>query len=110
MSSKLSRRHFIGASAGVAAAASLGGASSTLGRIGGGGRPTVPAGLLGLQQFSVRDATARRSIATSNRLGLTPLMGYLAARTIPPTRPTSARSCRSRADSPRSSSSSRRPA
>ena len=77
MSSRLNRRQFIGASAGVAAAASLGGASATLGGIGGGGRPTVPAGLLGLQQFSVRDATARRSIATSNRLSLTPLMGYL---------------------------------
>jgi hypothetical protein len=55
MSRKLSRRQFIGASAGVAVAASLGGASVTLG----GGRPTIPPGLLGVQQFSVRDATAR---------------------------------------------------
>ena len=73
MSSKLSRREFIGASAGVAVAASLGGASVTLG----GGRPTIPPGLLGVQQFSVRDATARLSIASSNRLGLTPAMGFL---------------------------------
>ncbi len=76
MSGKLSRRHFIGGSAGVAAAASLGGAAATLGRMGK-GRPTIPPGLLGLQQFSVRDATARLSIASSNRLGLTPAMGFL---------------------------------
>jgi sugar phosphate isomerase/epimerase len=73
MSRKLSRREFIGASAGVAVAASLGGAGVTLG----GSRPTIPPGLLGVQQFSVRDATARRSIATNNRLGLTPPMGFL---------------------------------
>ena len=73
MSRKLNRREFIGASAGVAVAASLGGASVTLG----GGRPTIPPGLLGVQQFSVRDATARLSIASSNRLGLTPAMGFL---------------------------------
>jgi len=75
MSRKLSRREFIGASAGVAVAASLGGASVTLG----GSRPTIPPGLLGVQQFSVRDATARLSIASSNRLGLTPIMGFLGA-------------------------------
>ena len=73
MSRKLSRREFIGASAGVAAAVSLGGASVTLG----GGGPSIPPGHLGLQQFSVRDATARLSIAASNRLGLTPAMGFL---------------------------------
>jgi hypothetical protein len=73
MSRKLSRREFIGASAGVAVAASLGGAGVTLG----GGRPTIPPGLLGVQQFSVRDATGRLSIASSNRLGVTPAMGFL---------------------------------
>jgi len=83
MSRKLSRRRFIGASAGAAAAVSLGGASSTLGRIGGGGRPTIPPGLLGVQQFSVRDATARLSIASSQRLGLTPPMGYLGGPNYP---------------------------
>src|SRR5215212_5092451 len=76
MSRKLSRRQFIGASAGVAAAASLGGAATTLGQMDK-GRPTIPPGLLGLQQFSLRDATARLSIASSNRLGLSPAMGYL---------------------------------
>src|ERR671931_169249 len=77
MSRKLSRREFIGASAGVTAAASLGGASVTLGKIGDGGRPTIPPGLLGVQQFSVRDATARLSIAASQRLGVQPTMGHL---------------------------------
>jgi hypothetical protein len=72
MSRKLSRREFIGASAGVAAAASLGGASVSLG----GGR-SIPPGQLAVQQFSVRDATARLSIASSNRLGLAPPMGFL---------------------------------
>src|SRR3954469_3619952 len=75
MSSKLSRREFIGAGVGVTVAASLGGASA-LGK-GNGGRPTIPPGLLGVQQFSVRDATARLSIASSKRLGLAPPMGFL---------------------------------
>src|SRR6476619_5972513 len=77
MSENLTRRQFIGASAGVAAAVSLGGASATFGVPGKGGRPTIPPGLLGVQQFSVRDATARLSIASSNRLGRAPTMGYL---------------------------------
>ena len=77
MSRKLTRRQFIGASVGVAAAASLGGAGATLGVTGKGGRPTIPPGLLGVQQFSVRDATARLSIASSNRLGVAPTMGFL---------------------------------
>jgi hypothetical protein len=77
MSRKLSRREFIGVGAGVTVAASLGGASATLGQIGGSGRPTIPPGLLGVQQFSVRDATARLSIASSNRLGVPPAMGFL---------------------------------
>jgi hypothetical protein len=83
MARKLSRRQFIGASAGVTVAASLGGASATLGRIGGGGRPTIPPGLLGVQQFSVRDATGRRSIAASQRLGVAPAMGYLGGPNYP---------------------------
>jgi hypothetical protein len=76
MSRKLSRRQFIGASAGAAAAAAFGGAAATLAGAAG-GRPTIPPGLLGVQQFSIRDATARLSIASSKRLGLTPAMGYL---------------------------------
>jgi sugar phosphate isomerase/epimerase len=77
MSRKMTRRGFIGASAGVAAAASLGGATRTWGVPGKGGRPTIPPGLLGVQQFSLRDATARLSIASSKRLGLAPPMGFL---------------------------------
>src|SRR5919112_6038446 len=83
MSGKLTRRQFIGASAGVAAAASLGGASRTWGVPGNGGRPTIPPGLLGLQQFSVRDATARLSIASSKRLGIAPAMGFLGGEDYP---------------------------
>src|SRR3954451_22608537 len=81
MSSKLSRREFIGAGVGVTVAASLGGASA-LGK-GNGGRPTIPPGLLGVQQFSVRDATARLSIAASNRLGVAPTMGHLGGPNYP---------------------------
>jgi hypothetical protein len=77
MSRKLSRREFIGASAGAAVAASLGGAAATLGGTGKGGGHVIPPGHLGVQQFSVRDATARLSIAASNRLGRPLTMGYL---------------------------------
>src|SRR4029078_4910969 len=83
MSGKLSRRQFIGASAGVAAAASLGGATRTFGVPGNGGAKTIPPGLLGVQQFSVRDAPARLSIASSKRLGLAPAMGYLGGPNYP---------------------------
>ena len=74
---RISRREFIGASVGVAAAASFGGVGAALGGIGTGGGHSIPPGHLGVQQFSVRDATARLSIASSNRLGVTPPMGFL---------------------------------
>jgi len=83
MSGKLTRRQFIAASAGVAAAASLGGASATFGVPGKGGRPTIPPGLLGVQQFSLRDAAARLSIASSTRLGIAPAMGFLGGKDYP---------------------------
>jgi hypothetical protein len=73
MERTFSRRQFIGASAGAVAAASLGGAAITLGK----GGHSIPPGHIGVQQFSVRDATARLSIASSRRLGLTPPMGFL---------------------------------
>src|SRR3954454_17361032 len=82
MSSRLSRRQFIGAGAGIAAAASFGGASA-FGGTGKGGRPTIPPGLLGVQQFSLRDATARLSIASSKRLGVAPSMGFLGGPSYP---------------------------
>ena len=109
MSTKLSRRQFIGASAGAAAAVSLGGVAATYAGAAG-GRPTIPPGLLGVQHFSVRDATARLSIASSQRLGLAPAWASSEARTTRRTRPTWARSCRSRAGTPRCSSSWRPPA
>ena len=74
---RISRREFIGASVGVAAAASFGGVGAALGGIGTGGGHSIPPGHLGVQQFSVRDATARLSIASSNQLGVTPTMGFL---------------------------------
>ena len=48
-----------------------------------GGRASIPPGQLGLQQFSVRDATARLSIASSNRLGVAPTMGFLGGPNYP---------------------------
>jgi len=82
MSTKITRRQFVGAAAGAAAAASLGTVPRAL-AAGGGGRPTIPPGLLAVQHFSVRDATARLGIASSNRLGLTPTMGRLGGPTYP---------------------------
>ena len=76
MQRTMTRRQFVGAAAGVAAAVSFGDVTRALAG-GAGGRPTIPPGLLGVQQFSVRDATARLSAASSRRLGLTPLMGRL---------------------------------
>jgi hypothetical protein len=73
----MTRRQFVRAVAGVAAAASFGDVTRAFGAAGAGGRPTIPPGLLGVQQFSVRDATARLGNASSRRLGLTPTMGYL---------------------------------
>jgi len=76
-SREMSRRQFLGAGAGLAAAAYFGGVSAAFGRGGAGGSPTVQPHLLGVQHFSVRDATARLSIAASKRLGQTPTMGNL---------------------------------
>jgi hypothetical protein len=78
MSSRaLTRRQFLGAGAGLAAATYFGGVSWAFGRGTAGGAPTVQPHLLGVQHFSVRDATARLSIAASTRLGQTPTMGRL---------------------------------
>ena len=108
MSRKLSRRQFIGASAGVAAAASLGGASVTLG----GGRrahdPARPARAPAVLACAMRRHGSASRRATGS--GCRRPWASSAARTIRPTRPTSARSCRSRAGSPRSSSTSPRSA
>ena len=79
----MNRRQFLAAGAGVAAAAYLGGGSAAFGRGRAGGNPTVQPHLLGVQHFSVRDATARLGIASSNRLGLTPTMGRLGGPAYP---------------------------
>ena len=47
------------------------------------GKPTIQPHLLGVQHFSVRDATARLGIASSHRLGLTPTMGHLGGPNYP---------------------------
>jgi len=83
MGRRITRREFLGASAGVAAATYFGGVSGAFSRGSGGGNPTVPPHRLGVQHFSVRDATARLGVASSNRLGLTPAMGYLGGPTYP---------------------------
>ena len=77
MSRTMSRRQFVRAGAGVVAAAYFGGVSTAFGRSSPGGRPTIQPHLLGVQHFSVRDATARLSVAASMRLGVTPTMGRL---------------------------------
>src|SRR4051794_19466025 len=78
MSSRaMTRRQFLGVGAGLAAVTYFGGASWALGRSTAGGHPTVQPHLLGVQHFSVRDATARLSIASSTRLGVPPAMGHL---------------------------------
>src|SRR5262245_5094853 len=77
MSRTMSRQQFLRAGAGLAAATYFGGVSTAFGRVAAGGHPTVQPHLLGVQHFSVRDATARLSIAASTRLGVAPTMGRL---------------------------------
>jgi len=86
MARRITRRQFVGATAGAAAATYLGGGAT--GAFGGGQgngdwRRTVPPEKLGVQHFSVRDATARLSIAASNRLGVAPTMGRLGGPNYP---------------------------
>jgi sugar phosphate isomerase/epimerase len=47
------------------------------------GERLVPPGKLGVQQFSIRDAITRRSIANSTANGLTPTRGYLGGPNFP---------------------------
>ena len=81
----ISRRKFLGAAAGAAGAAALGSwAPRAFGGPGNGvGERLVPPGKLGVQQFSIRDAITRRSIASSTAAGLTPTMGYLGGPNFP---------------------------
>jgi sugar phosphate isomerase/epimerase len=85
---QLSRRQFLGAAAGVAGVAALGsavpGALSSAAAAGKGvGERLVPPGKLGIQQFSIRDAITRRSIANSKANGLTPTRGFLGGPDFP---------------------------
>jgi hypothetical protein len=87
----LSRRTFLGAAAGVAGLAAVGGAavpaiagsSPQTAGAGAVGERLVPPGKLGIQQFSIRDAITRRSIANSTANGLTPTRGYLGGPSFP---------------------------
>jgi len=86
----LSRRNFLGAAAGVAGLAALGTAlpgalanAAPAASGGGVGERLVPPGKLGIQQFSIRDAITRRSIANSKANGLTPTRGYLGGPDFP---------------------------
>src|SRR3954447_6574020 len=109
----VSRRKFLGAAAGVAGLAAVGSAvpaaiagtsSSAAGKAV--GERLVPPGKLGIQQFSIRDAITRLSIATSKANGVTPTQGYLGGPNFPADRPTSARSSTCRAGSRRRSPTS----
>ena len=92
MNGKISRRQFVGAAAGAAAVTYFGGVQQALakkepkpghddghghGKPDDKGKRTVPPHMLGVQHFSVRDATARLSMAASARLGVPPTMGRL---------------------------------
>src|SRR3954469_1231735 len=81
----LSRRRFVGvAAAGVAGLTTFGlFAPRAFSGANGKGERLVPPGKLGVQQFSIRDAITRRSIANSKANNLTPTRGYLGGPTFP---------------------------
>ena len=80
---KVSRRQFLGAGAALAGAAALGPLASSAIAAAPKGERLVPPGLLGVQQFSIRDSITRRSIANSTANGLAPTMGYLGGPDFP---------------------------
>jgi sugar phosphate isomerase/epimerase len=82
----ISRRKFLGAAAGAAGMAALGPFAArgvSAGSANAIGERIVPAGKLSVQQFSIRDAITRRSIANSRANGLAPAMGYLGGPDFP---------------------------
>src|SRR5215212_835784 len=81
----LSRRRFVGATAaGVAGLTTFGlFAPRAFSGATGKGERLVPPGKLGVQQFSIRDAITRRSIANATANSLTPTMGYLGGPNFP---------------------------
>jgi hypothetical protein len=87
MRNQLSRRGFLGVSAGaaaLAAAAQLGPTTAFAAppRIGGNGR-LIPPGKLGTITFTQRDVPGRLGIAASNLLGVAPTMGFLGGPEFP---------------------------
>jgi len=86
MATKISRRRFLAGSAAATVAAAAGGPAvvRVLAAPGGGlGERLAPPGKLGVQQFSIRDAITRRSIANSVANGLIPTRGYLGGPDFP---------------------------
>jgi sugar phosphate isomerase/epimerase len=83
--SSISRRKFLGGAAGAAGIAALGpfAARSVAGGANGVGERLVPPGKLAVQQFSIRDAITRGSIANSRASGLNPTMGFLGGPDFP---------------------------
>jgi sugar phosphate isomerase/epimerase len=80
----VSRRRFLTGAAGAAGMAALGPfAARGLGAGEKVGERLVPPGKLAVQQFSIRDAITRRSIASSNAAGIAPTMGYLGGPDFP---------------------------
>src|SRR5215207_11640120 len=82
----VSRRRFLAGAAGAAGMAAMGpfaARGNSAGSEGAVGERLVPPGKLAVQQFSIRDAITRRSIASSTAVGLTPAMGYLGGPNFP---------------------------
>jgi len=76
----VSRRRFLGTAAGAAGIAALGPFAARgvgAGGADGVGERLVPPDKLAVQQFSIRDAITRRSIAGSTAAGIAPAMGFL---------------------------------
>ena len=85
MATRISRRRFLAGSAAAAAAVAAAGplALRSIAAGTGQGERLVPPDKLSVQQFSIRDAITRRSIAGSNALGIAPTMGYLGGLDFP---------------------------
>src|SRR5215203_481303 len=82
----VSRRRFLGTAAGAAGIAALGPFAARgvgAGGADGVGERLVPPDKLAVQQFSIRDAITRRSIASSTAAGIAPTMGFLGGPDFP---------------------------
>src|SRR5829696_5407286 len=82
----VSRRRFLAGAAGAAGMAAMGPFAArgiSAGSEGAVGERLVPPGKLAVQQFSIRDAITRRSVASTTAAGLSPTMGYLGGPNFP---------------------------